>query len=72
MGGGGYYQWLTPQGMIAAGVAYNPDYGKMAAESIAKEVAERNLVPAAASAEGAAAAESIAPATGANENKGAA
>ena len=44
MGGGSYF-WLTPQGMIAAGVAHNPEYGKMAADSIAKEVKERNLIP---------------------------
>jgi hypothetical protein len=31
--------------MIAAASAQNPDYGKMAAESIAKELEERNLVP---------------------------
>jgi hypothetical protein len=43
--GGGAYLWLTPQGMIAAGVAHNPEYGKMAADNIAKEVAERNLTP---------------------------
>lgn len=51
MGGGGYYHWLTPQGMIAAGIAHNPDYGKMAADSIAKEVEERNLIPKSASGE---------------------
>jgi hypothetical protein len=43
--GGGAYSGLTPQGMIAAGVAHNPEYGKMAADSIAKEVKERNLIP---------------------------
>jgi hypothetical protein len=43
--GGGSGPWLTPQGTIAAGVAHNPDYGKMAADSIAKEVEERGLVP---------------------------
>jgi hypothetical protein len=43
--GGGSYLWLTPQGMIAAGVAHNPEYGKLAAESIAQEVKERNLIP---------------------------
>jgi hypothetical protein len=52
MGGGGY-NWLTPQGMIAAGIAHNPDYGKTAADSLAKEVAERNIVPTTASAEAA-------------------
>jgi hypothetical protein len=43
MGGG--YSWLTPAGMVAAASAHNPDYGKMAAESIAKELEERKLVP---------------------------
>jgi hypothetical protein len=47
MGGGSYF-WLTPQGTLALGVAHNPEYGKMAADSIAKEVEERNLIPAAA------------------------
>ena len=55
--GGGSNPWLTPQGMVAAGVAHNPDYGKMAADSIAKEVEERGLAPKAASAE------PVAPAT---------
>ena len=54
--GGGSNPWLTPQGMVAAGVAHNPDYGKMAADSIAKEVEERGLVPKAS-------AEPVAPAT---------
>jgi hypothetical protein len=48
MGGG--YSWLTPAGMIAAASAHNPDYGKMAAESIAKELEERKLVPPTAQA----------------------
>lgn len=43
MGGGSYYE-PTPQGIIAAGVAYNPSYGKMAADDIAREVEERQLV----------------------------
>jgi hypothetical protein len=67
MGGGGYY-WLTPQGMIAAGIAHNPDYGKMAADNIAKEVAERNLLPKTASAEEVATGgEQVSPATGTDE-----
>jgi hypothetical protein len=62
--GGGSYFGLTPQGMIAAGVAHNPEYGKMAADSIAKEVKERNLVPATADAQDpAAGAEQAAAAT---------
>jgi hypothetical protein len=44
-GGGGINSWLTPQGMIAAASVHNPDYGKMAADSIAKEVEERKLIP---------------------------
>jgi hypothetical protein len=52
--GGGSYSGLTPQGMIAAGIAHNPEYGKLAADSIAKEVAERNLVGTTASADDAA------------------
>ena len=64
--GGGSASGLTPQGMIAAGIAHNPEYGKLAADSIAKEVAERNLVPKAAGAQDATGAQ-IAPTTGANE-----
>jgi hypothetical protein len=48
--------------MIAAGVAHNPDYGKMAADSIAKEVEERNLLPKSASTQAAGGAQ-VAPAT---------
>jgi hypothetical protein len=62
MGGGGFNPWLTPQGMIAAGVAHNPDYGKVAADSIAKEVEERGLVPKASNGE------QVAPATGTYES----
>jgi len=63
--GGGSASGLTPQGMIAAGIAHNPEYGKLAADSIAKEVAERNLVPKAAGAQDSAtAAEQAAAATG--------
>jgi hypothetical protein len=66
--GGGSYHWLTPQGMIAAGIAHNPDYGKMAADGVAKEVAERNLIPATASAPAAASAEQqVSPAAGTDE-----
>jgi hypothetical protein len=49
--GGGSSTGLTPQGIIAAGVAYNPKYGKMAADSIAKELEERKLIPPAATTE---------------------
>jgi hypothetical protein len=64
--GGGYNPWLTPQGMIAAGIAHNPDYGKMAADSIAKEVEERGLAAVTANAEGESG-EQAAPATGTSE-----
>jgi hypothetical protein len=40
-GGGGRY-WYS---MMGAGSVLGPDYGKMAADSIAKEIKERNLVP---------------------------
>jgi hypothetical protein len=50
MGGGSYYG-LTPQGIVAAGVAYNPNYGKMAADNIAREVEERQLIVPAAGTE---------------------
>lgn len=64
---GGSYVGVTPQGIVAAGVAYNPNYGKMAADSIAKEVEERRLVVAAAAApEEIADGEQPAPATGAD------
>jgi hypothetical protein len=67
MGGGSGYS-LTPQGIIAAGVAYNPSYGKMAADSIAKEVEERKLIPVAASKEEIASGEEqILPATATDE-----
>jgi hypothetical protein len=67
MGGGGYFG-LTPQGMIAVGVAHNPEYGKLAADSIAKEVKERKHVPATANAQHTATgAEQAAPAAGTNE-----
>jgi hypothetical protein len=59
--GGGSTSGLTPQGVIAAGIAHNPDYGKMAADSIAKEAAERGLLPKVANGEQAA------PATGTDE-----
>jgi hypothetical protein len=59
--GGGYNPWLTPRGMVAAGVAHNPDYGKMAADSIAKEIKDRGLAPKDASGE------PPAPATGTTE-----
>ena len=44
-GGGGTYFGFTPQGIIAAGCAQNPNYGKTIADSIAKEVEERKLDP---------------------------
>jgi hypothetical protein len=47
--------------MVAAGVAHNPDYGKMAADSIAKEIKDRGLAPKDASGE------PPAPATGTTE-----
>jgi hypothetical protein len=43
MGGGTYYQ-MGAQGIVAAGTLYNPNYGKMAADSIAKELEERKLL----------------------------
>jgi hypothetical protein len=65
-GGGGGFSWLTPAGMLAA---QNPDYGKMAAESIAKELEERNLVPPTAE-KVATIEEPISPATGTNTASG--
>jgi hypothetical protein len=41
--GGGPYRWMAPAGVVAAGSILNPNYGKMAAESIAKEVEERKI-----------------------------
>ena len=68
MGGGSYYG-LTPQGIIAAGVAYNPHYGKMAADNIAREVEERQLVAPAPGAKYIAGGEEQAsPVTGTDEN----
>jgi len=67
MGGGGYLD-KTAQGIIAAGSVYNSNYGKMAADSIAKEIDERKLVAATAGTEAVAShAEPIAPATGADK-----
>jgi hypothetical protein len=67
MGGGSYYE-LTPEGIIAAGVAYNPHYGKMAADNIAKEVEERQLIAPAAETEDIAGLQELAsPVTRANE-----
>ena len=45
-GGGGGSPETTPQAVIALCSAYNPDYGKMAAEGIASEVKERGLLAA--------------------------
>jgi hypothetical protein len=39
-------RWL-PDGIMAFGIARNPDYAKLAAESIAKEMEERGLTGAA-------------------------
>jgi hypothetical protein len=46
MGGGGSYGLLAPGGIVAAGTVLNPNYGKMAADSIAKEIEERKIAPA--------------------------
>jgi hypothetical protein len=48
MGGGTYY-YKTAQGIVAAGTVFNPSYGQMAADSIAKEIEERKLVSPTAS-----------------------
>jgi hypothetical protein len=62
-GGSGYYYWKTA--IISAGIADNPDYGKMAADSIAKEVEERKLVPPTTRTEAVASSEGqVSPATG--------
>ena len=64
-GGGGPYDRLMVQGIIAAGRAHNPSYGKMAADSIAKEVEERKLIPATTSTEETVpGADHVSPATG--------
>ena len=64
MGGGGYFD-KTAQGIVAAGSIYNSSYGKMAADSIAKEIDERNLVAATARTEMVASGEDpVPPATG--------
>jgi hypothetical protein len=69
MGGGGYLD-KTAQGIIAAGSVYNSSYGKMAADSIAKEIDERALVAATARTEVVASgADPVAPATGADKIK---
>jgi hypothetical protein len=39
-------RWL-PDGIMAFGIARNPDYAKLAADSIAKEMQERGLTAAA-------------------------
>jgi hypothetical protein len=51
--GGGSHWWMGAQGIVAAGTLYNPDYGKMAADSLAKELEERKLVPPTTSAQAA-------------------
>jgi hypothetical protein len=47
--GGGAYLDKTAQGIVAAGTVFNPSYGQMAADSIAKEIEERQLVSPTAS-----------------------
>jgi hypothetical protein len=49
--GGGSYGLLGPGGIVAAGTVLNPNYGKLAADSIAKEIEERKIAPAAITAE---------------------
>jgi hypothetical protein len=59
-GGGGRY-WY---GMMGAGSVLNSDYGKMAADSIAKEIEERKLVPPTAGTQVvASSADQVSPAT---------
>jgi hypothetical protein len=48
-GGSGNEAWFK-DGIMAVGMAGNPDYAKLAADSIAKEMAERGLVADAGSA----------------------
>lgn len=45
-GGNANNRWL-PDGIMAFGIARNPDYAKLAADSIAKEMEERGLSAAA-------------------------
>lgn len=45
-GSGANNRWL-PDGIMAFGIARNPDYAKLAADSIAKEMEERGLAAAA-------------------------
>ena len=60
-GGGGRY-WYS---MMGAGSVLNSDYGKMAADSIAKEIEERKLVPPTTETQVVASGEDqISPATG--------
>jgi hypothetical protein len=60
-GGGGRY-WYS---MMGAGSVLGPDYGKMAADGIAKEIEERNLVlPTTAMQAVASSEDQISPATG--------
>jgi hypothetical protein len=60
-GGGGRY-WYS---MMGAGSVLNSDYGKIAADSIAKEIEERNLVASTTAAQAvASSADPISPATG--------
>jgi hypothetical protein len=58
-GGGGRY-WYS---MMGAGSVLNSDYGKMAADSIAKEIEERKLVPPTAETQAAASADQVSPTT---------
>jgi hypothetical protein len=63
--GGGPYGWMAPAGIVATGSVLNPNYGKMAADSIAKEVEERKIAGATITAKAIAPGEEQAtPATG--------
>ena len=65
-GGGGYTYWKA--GMMGAGGVLHSDYGKMAADSIAKEIAERNLVPPPTATQAVASGEDqVSPVTGADK-----
>jgi hypothetical protein len=54
--------------MLGAGSVLNSDYGKMAADGIAKEIEERNLVPPPTGTQAVASGEDqVPPATGADK-----
>jgi hypothetical protein len=66
MGGGGYAYWKA--GMMGVGGVLNSDYGKIAADSIAKEIEERNLIPPPTGTQAAASGEDqVSPAAGADK-----